>query len=316
MDGERAAAARRVATRQFGYLGRRQAAAIGADRWWVKREVAAGRWRLPTPRVIELVGVPDDPRRPLALAALDGGSGTFVGRRAAAALWAVPGYPYGPVELTREKSVRSRPPSIGTLYTVRYLPPHLTTTVSGIPVVSLPYLLFQLAGFEHPDRAERIVANVSRRSPGVLLRLHQLLPELAERGRDGIVVMRDILRERPVGSVQPESGLERRFEQILVEAGERPLRRQPDLGGDARIGRIDDIDDPTRVLFEVDSEIHHLDPLDAASDAERDARLIAAGFAEVVRIPETWIWYDRKRVVATVREARRRNRPRQPASGC
>lgn len=305
----------RLAARQYGYAARAQAGAIGIDRWAVQRLVAGGTWQWATPRVLQLVGVPPEPRGPLMAAILDGGEGTVAGRRAAAALWRLPGFAHGPVELTRRKSRRSRPPSVGRLYTVRYLPNHLTTTVCGIPVVTLPYLLFQLAGFINPARLERVLDTVVTRSPGLLPQLHQLLPELAEHGRNGIVVMRELLDERPAGARVVASGLEARFERILKEAGERPLERQVDVGGHEWIGRVDFYDRDCGALFEVDSQTFHTSQLDRERDQERDAALLEAGFRAVVRIAEEWIWYEPQRAVAAVSGARRRLRRQLRASG-
>lgn len=261
------------------------------------------------------MGTPPDPRAPLIAATLDGGPGTVVARRAAAALWQLPGFAHGQVELSRQKSRRSRPPALGQLYTVRYLPDHLTTTVSGIPVVSLAYLLFQLAGFLNPAPVERVLDTVITRSPALLPQLHQLLPELAERGRNGIVVMRDLLDERPPGTRVVASGLEARFERILKEAGERPLERQVDVGGHGWIGRVDFLDREVAALFEVDSQSFHASTLDQERDKDRDAALLAAGFRAVERIPEEWIWHEPWRAVAIVHDTRRRLRGQLRASG-
>ena len=198
---------------------------------------------------------------------------------------------------------------------LRYLPTHLTTTVAGVPVVTLPFLLFQLAGTERPQRVDRLLNTVVTRSPGVLIRLHDLLPELAEHGRNGIVFMREWLEEHPPGSAVVASGLEGRFERILREAGERPLSRQVDVGGHEWIGRVDFVDRELSALFEVDSVVHHTSALDSALDAARDEGLLAAGWRAVQRVPEEWIWYEPDRAVTAVREVRRRLRRELGRSG-
>ena len=249
-------------------------------------------------------------------AVLDAGHGAVVGRRTAAAIWSVPGFPGDrSVELTRARGQSSRTTTLGHVYPVRQLPDHLVTMVRGIPVVSLPYLLFQLAGSERPDRVERALSNVCTRSPAVLVRLHELLPELAEHGRNGITLMREWLSQNPPGQRVVASGLEGRLERILREAGERPLHRQVDVGGHEWIGRVDFVDRELGILFEVDSLLHHTSDLDVANDALRDERLLSAGFRAVVRLPEEWIWYDRDRVVERVRGARRSARAEQHRSG-
>ena len=305
-----------LCAKQYGFVAWRQAAAAGMSRRGWNRLLDGPIFEAATPRVLRLVGAPEHPRGVLMLGVLDGGAGTYAGRRSAAALWELPGFAFRPVELTRGKHVRGREQIVGRVFTVRYLPDHFVTTVHGIPTVTLPVTLFQLAGIEHPKRVQRLVEMVAARSPGTLRALHELLPEVAERGRNGITTMRAILKENPPGDRLPDSGLERRFEAILREAGLPPLRRQVDLGGHDWIGRVDFVDDEVGAVFEVDSLVHHTGAMREADDAERDEALLALGVRAIERIAEEWIWYDAARVVRIVRGTRDRLRSRQhPPSG-
>jgi very-short-patch-repair endonuclease len=101
------------------------------------------------------------------------------------------------------------------------------------------------------------------------------------------------------------TGLERRFETILRNAGERPMERQVDLGGHSWVGRVDYLDRSLLLVAEIDSVTFHSSRPDVLRDAERDTTLLAAGWRKVLRIPEEWIWYEPWRVVEAVREARR-----------
>jgi very-short-patch-repair endonuclease len=306
---------RSLAVRQLAMVSRRQATAAGVSWEALRSRLRAGSWTLVNDRVIRLAGAPRHRLEPLMAATLYGGDGTVVNRRSGAYLWGVPGFPEVAPQVSRRRgSASSSPPGV-ELTLLRYLPEHLTTSVGGIPVVTLPFLLFQLAGSERRDRAERAIDTVCTRSPGVHRRLAALLPELAEHGRNGIVVMREWLERNPPGSRPVASGLEGRFQRILHEAGERPLDRQVDVGGHEWIGRIDFVDRELSALFEVDSLLHHTSELDTAHDADRDERLRRAGWAAVERIAEEWIWYDADRAVRVVRETRRRLRRQLRASG-
>lgn len=314
MDADREL--RKLAARQHALAGWSQARGLGLSRDALRHRLARGDWNLVTKRVLGIAGAPPDELRRVMAAVLDNGSGSFAGRRTAAALWRVPGFPGdGRIQLTRLRGTTGHPTELADVSTVRYLPESLVTKVAGIPTVTLPYLLFQLAGSEREDRVERALNTICTRSPAVLVRLHQLHPELAEHGRNGIVFMREWLRRNPPGSRPVASGLEGRFQRILLEAGERPLERQVDIGGHEWIGRSDFLDRELAIVFEVDSLLHHTSELDQALDAERDAQMLAAGFRGVVRIPEEWIWYDRERVVAIVRQARRDVREQLRRSG-
>jgi very-short-patch-repair endonuclease len=182
--------------------------------------------------------------------------------------------------------------------------PHHVTEVQGIPVTTLPKTIFDVAHRLKEDRLDRLIEMVIAKSPGILPALHALLDELACRGRPGIRAMRTQLRARPIGYVACQSALELRFARILEGAGEPPLTRQVDVGGHDWIGRVDFADLPIRVLFEIDSILHHTTPGDVARDEARDRALRAAGWAEVVRIPEEHIWYQPWLVVECVRRAR------------
>ncbi|HUP84983.1 MAG TPA: hypothetical protein VM143_04860 [Acidimicrobiales bacterium] len=306
MDTEEAL--RAMARKQYAMVARRQAAENGVS-WEAQRSrLRTGTWTLATPRVLRLAGAPPHPLDPHMAAVLDGGPGTVLNRRSGALVWGVAGFPPAIPQVSRRRGSSTRPPHNGELRLLRYLPDELTTVVSGIPTVTLPFLLFQLAGSERADRVERALDTVCTRSPAVHLRLHQLLPELAEHGRNGIVLMREWLDRNPPGSRPVASGLEGRFRRILEQAGEPPLDRQVDVGGHEWIGRVDFADRSLSALFEVDSLLHHSSELDMAHDADRDARLLAAGWASVDRILEEWVWYEPDRAVAVVREARRRLR--------
>ena len=306
---------RSLAARQYAMVSRRQAREAAISWEALRSRELAGTWTPVNDRVVRLAGAPHHRFEPLMAAVLHGGATTVVNRRSAAHLWGLPGFPPVAPEISRPRGASSIAPPGVHLKLLRHLPPHLVTTVAGIPVVTLPFLLFQLAGSERPGRAERALDNVCAKSPAVHHRLASLLPELAEHGRNGIVLVREWLERNPPGSRPVASGLEGRFRRILREAGERPLERQVDLGGHEWIGRVDFVDLELRAVFEVDSILHHTSELDAMLDADRDVRLLAAGWAAVERVPEEWIWHDPDRAVGAVRETRRRLRQQLQRSG-
>ncbi len=294
---------------QYGSFSRVQARQHGLDRHGLFRRVASGELERCSPRVFHIAGTPVDARRALMDAVLDGGLGTVASRRSAAALWAIPGYDLsGVAEVARRRNAPARDLHLGHLHPLRYLPDHLVTRVAGIPVLTLAAVLFQLAGFEPPHRVERALDTVVTRSPGTLRALHQLLPELAAQGRDGIVVMRSLLQERPVGSRVFASNLERRFATILAAAGEPPLERQVDLGGHEWIGRTDFVDRELGAVFEVQSDTYHASVLDRRLDEERFAALRAAGFRAVEAVLERWVWHEPDRALEIVHSTRCRLR--------
>jgi very-short-patch-repair endonuclease len=180
-------------------------------------------------------------------------------------------------------------------------------------VTTLARTIFDLAAL--PDEARRlgrIIDTIHGKSPSILHALHAMLPELAQRGRTGITLMRALLDERPPGTI-PRTGLERRFESILRNAGIEIPRLQVDLGGHAWIGRVDYYDDARLVIYEIDSAAHHTSLTDRRNDELRDKAAAEAGFREVVRITEEDLWYEPWTVVDRVREVQRKYPVRRTA---
>jgi very-short-patch-repair endonuclease len=306
---------RELAARQHGLVGRSQARSLGARRWDLQRRIASGDWVAATPRVMRLAGAPPTQRQDAMAAVLDAGPAAVLSHASAAALWDLPGFSFRRLEVSRLRGLDSRQPLAAVIHRPRSLPAHHTTAVDGIPSTSLGRTLFDLAGTGiHPARVARLVDGAVTRSPSLLGVLHGLLEELAARGRPGLTVMRELLAERPPGAAVVASGLEARFEQILAASGEAPLSRQVDLGGHEWTGRVDFLDRELRLVFEVDSVLHHTSRLDRLADAARDAAFDRLGM-RVVRVPEHLVWGRPAEAVQLVRAARRRRRQeRAPAA--
>ncbi len=133
--------------------------------------------------------------------------------------------------------------------------------------------------------------------------LHRMLDELAQRGRPGIRVMRQVLRDRPVDYIPPASGLEARLVQILERAGQPPMRRQVDLGDTLWIGRVDFRDERLPLVVEVQSERFHASHIDTQLDAQRLRRLREAGLT-VVEITDVEVWHRPEVVLRRIAHAR------------
>jgi very-short-patch-repair endonuclease len=292
-----------LASEQYGAVSVRQVRNLGADRFVQARRVSSGRWFMATRRVIHLTAAPPSPELELMTWLLDAGRDAVASHESAAWLWRLPGFVATDVVI-RRRALHSAPTRADGHRPTLVLPHH-RTLVRGIACTTLPRTLVDLGAVVHPDRLARLVDNVVTKSPAMLPALHTTFGELAQRGRKGIAAMRRILQARPVGAAVPASGLEARFERILANAGERPLRRQVDVGGQSWLGRVDYLDDLLPMIIEIDSELHHTSPLDTHRDAERDAAMLAAGFRKIVRVYEEEIWYRPWAALEKVRAARR-----------
>lgn len=299
---------RRLAERQHSVVAVRQAVGLGLTLHQIRQLVRTERWTRWSRKVIRLAGAPMTNGVDLMASVLDAGAGAAVSGRAAAVLWQIPEYRLHRVELAVPRRASARSGERYDVARLTHLTGDLITDVSGIPVLRLAPVLFQLAAFEQPDKMLRLLSNVGRRSPGTIAECHRLLDVLAKSGRAGVATMRTVLAEFPVGGRWVASNLERRFEKILGWYHELPLTRQVDVGGHDWLGRTDYADLDLKALFEVQSEAYHSSPADVAADERRIEALLAAGWRAVEAIEEDWIWHDPRRAVAVVRDTRRRLR--------
>lgn len=293
-----------TARQQHTVLALSQIREHGATRNQIRQRIERGEWERLSPNVIGLTGGPRTPMRALKALTLDGGPGTVISGHAAGGLWRLPGVDRDILEARRLRGTSCRAVQLGSVRQTRLLPEHHVTTVSGIDVLTLPRTIFDLSPSLHAGHVARLVDTVTGRSPSVLGLLHRMLDELAASGRNGITVMREILSDRPVGYLPPASNVERRFEKILADAGEPPMRRQVNLGGQEWIGRVDYTDDPPLFVVEIQSQTYHSSFLDSAADEVRFQKLREAGVLEILPLPEDVVWHQPGEVVRRVRAGR------------
>jgi very-short-patch-repair endonuclease len=204
--------------------------------------------------------------------------------RAAYALWHLPGFPEGPVELLTLHGRKNHRLTVGVLHETRLLLACHVRTVDGIPVTSPERTLFTAAARENFKCAERATDNALTLGLTSPERLWRTWGDLAARGRPGTLPMRAILLERQPGYVAPASELEARFRDLLRNEGIDQPERQVNLGAEGWIGRVDCYF-RGRLIVELDGRVGHVSELDQMRDKERDAELTAAGF---IVIHFTW----------------------------
>ena len=132
-------------------------------------------------------------------------------------------------------------------------------------------------------------------------RIHDLCAASGGRGRSGIVVLRQLLDERPPDYRPSGSALEDRFEATLPAALRRQLQRQVPLGDDRPIGIVDYCHRSRPLVVEINGEVFHSSLTDRAADEERYRRLVAAGY-EVIVVWEYDVFHQPHRIVRTLEE--------------
>lgn len=275
----------RTASRQHGAFARDQARDCGLTRSAIRHRRSSGRWEEAVEGVYLVPGSPRTWQQKLIAAVFAAGTGACVSHRAAAALWVLPGFRRGPVEVTRPRGRHEGSPA-GTVHESRVLPPQSIRVRDGIPVTSPARTLFDLASVVPAKRVERAVDNALSARLVTLTDLWAELVRLQGRGRRGIQAMRAILAERTDTYIPPDSELEAKLLEVLEWGGLPEPERQHWVGGGERpAGRVDLVYAWARLVIEADSRRHHMSLLDFEADRVRDGELAAAGY-RVVRV--TW----------------------------
>jgi very-short-patch-repair endonuclease len=305
MDGMPDHDALRILTaRQHGAVSRRQLADLGFTNHAVAHALAIGQLRRASDRVLLLGGSSDTIQQRTMAAALDVPSGA-VAVYSCAALWRAPGFRVEPVHVLTTRRPHRGGHHLGVVHsTVRWAAEDVTE-LDGVPVTTPIRTLRDLAGRIHPEKLSLTCDRWLSSGVVHLEDLHALAADLPTRGgARGTQAMRRLIAARPPGYRPVESGLERRFESILAEAGDAPFERQVDLGDDdGWIGRVDFLDRVNRVVVEVQSDLYHAGLVDRARDRDRMARLRRAGWT-VIEVTEHEVWYRKDIVLAKVRSAR------------
>jgi len=259
--------------------------------------------------VLAIAGAPATDARQARAAVLDVRGPAALSHRSAAAFWGLPGLSLRPLEVTAVRPNRTADTRLARVHTTTCLPDAHVTHVDGLLVTVPVRTLFDLAGHLHPGRVARLVDSAWRMRlvTGQLLR--RTLAELAERGRPGIQLMRELIEQRGDGYRPTDSNLEGRFEAIMASTGITSFERQVDVGGIDWAGRVDFIDRTLALVVEIDSDTFHLSLTDRADDEIRRLALEAAGFI-VVRVRQFDVWHRPDIACDVVRDGRRRAQAR------
>lgn len=254
------------------------------------------------PRVLRHRAGVQDLGQQLLLPVLDGGSGALLWGRAATHWWGFGRFRAFPVHVAKPKD-GTRGPHLGFVHTTRVIDPELdVTSHRGIPIVRPERLLLWLARADTERygheigalRLERTLDHAWREGLVDGRRIHELAVRCSGKGNSGIVILRELLEQRPPDYRPTDSNLEKRWEEVVGPlAGS--FRRQVVLGDDAPIGRFDQVHVDRPLVVEIHSEKFHTMPSDVADDDRRADALVAAGFCVVVYW-EYDIWHDASNV--------------------
>ncbi len=284
-----------------------QALLLGISSQQLWRWKRAGRLEWVTKRVLVFPGSPATDEQEAMVAVLDAGPGAVLSHTSALALWNVPGFQLRPLHVLQPRGGIRRVGTKAKLHTSRNLPPHHIKVLGGIPVTSPTRTLFDVAPRMGPAQLGSIVDKVwSRRLTSGSL-LHSMYAEIERPGLQ-LASMKAVLAARGPDYMPPESNVERRYNSLIEDDGQPPLRRQANaFGEEGWLGRLDYVDDLAMAVFLIDGDAFHRSLIDAAADARQDEALRAAGY-DVTRFPEHRVWYDGPAVAAETFERRQAGR--------
>jgi very-short-patch-repair endonuclease len=282
---------------QHGVISRSQALDSGMTRKGIEVRLRNGSWRSHLRHTYVVAGAPRTWRQRLMEACLWAGESAFASHRAAAALWNLPGFGEGLVEITTTKHIAS------PLVCV-----HRTTTLSGldivrrhgIPVTAPHRTVIDLCAVVPPRLVEESLDILLVRGQTEVDFLWRQLNRIGSVGRCGTARLRTMLAERAGRVIHPGSSSETRLLSLLRDAGVQGARPQVEIfDGDAFVARPDVVFEDARLAIEVDSWTWHTDKARRRADARRQNQLERLGLT-VLRFFREDVYFDPDYVVAEV----------------
>lgn len=287
------------ANAQHGVISSKQAGEIGFGYQSLYRCVQSGKLDRDLPGVYRIPGSPMswESRLMAAQLWLDKPD-ACASHRSAAALWAIPGFPRGPVELSSSQWKNALPPIVVHKLSLS-LVGH-TTTVGPIRVTNPGRTLLDVSPLLSRDGLEAAIENALRRRLTSAAHLEWLCKDRLGPFSKNVAVLRSLL-----GSDQQptESELETRLLQALrKERLPAPVRQHAIRDGDEFVGRVDFAYPWAKVAIEADSYQFHSGRQDWERDLARRNRLTALGWL-VIHVTHRQISSDMAATARRIRDA-------------
>ena len=215
---------RALVSRQFGLILRNQALAAGFTSRNIEGKLRRSEWKALYRGVYADTSFPSSWRQAVLAAIFRAGPGTAASGTCAAALLDLPGFHRGSIEVTGPHHLRNAP----FVARIGSIPEDHRTRIGSIPCTNAARTLLDIAGRVGRIHLEDALDDALRRRLTSLPRLKWMVNGVSGRGRPGIAVLRDAIKERDDGRAIPESVLESRLWRPLGRLGvARPERQFP-----------------------------------------------------------------------------------------
>lgn len=283
----------RLSRRQHGAWSRAQATEAGLTRPMIARRVRNGLWiPLDTAVFGHAASAPTYERSLMAATLAE--PWAVVSHRSAAVLHGLVGFRPGRPEITVRPGANAR----GKLAITHRGIDVRTTTVVGIPVVTVPQTFVDLAQVVGTEWLRAALAAKADVTPGVLDAVRDLYCELAPRGGRNLRPLRAVLDRLGAGDLPDESALEEILRSVLHSPDIPPVRWQaPFPGRNPGARRVDGLIPEWRVIVEGDGRAWHTRVDDFERDRRRDAEAAAAGLLTL-----RFTWYQLRNEADWVRD--------------
>jgi very-short-patch-repair endonuclease len=284
---------------QHGVIHRRQALSLGLTRGAIQERLARGEWEAVLPATYRLVGCPRTWHQLVMAACLWAGPGAVASHRSAAAIYDLPGFKPGIVEITTSRRI-SAPGVI--VHRCRVNARIDTTVRDGIPVMAPHRTIIDLCAVSAPERVESALDAVLVRGLGEVGFMWRQLNRLGSVGRRGVRQLRAMLSERSERLHHTGSDSETALHQLLKRAGIEGWRPQVEIVDQEFRARPDVVFPEVGLIVEVDSWTWHADKQSRSKDVRRQNHLEQLG-STVLRFFREDVLHDPEYVLGEIRAA-------------
>ena len=291
-------AIRDLAAQQFGVMSKGQLISAGLSDKAIQHRTEKAMIEHIRPSVFRLTGTAGTWEQRVMAMCLWAAPGSVASHRTAAALWRLPNYDPGPLDLS---TVRHITASDVNVYKVKELWPPDVSTVGPIPVTSIGRTMVDLAAISPQRLVEDATDEVLRRGLCSLEDLWGALRRASRARRNGTSMLRRVLEQTDdrVGATQ--STLESRLLRCLLKAGlPRPVPQYEIRHNGEFLARVDFAYPAQRIAIEAQSYQWHGGPNAQTRDEDRFTRLREIDW-EVVLVTWSQASYKPNEVAARVR---------------
>jgi very-short-patch-repair endonuclease len=262
-----------VAERQHGVFTLADADAAGFTRAQRDRRIRSGRWVSLHDRVYRIAGAPLSWEGRLRAACWAAHGLAVASHRSAAQLRDLPGGGADLVEITCKRWKRTKCDGL-VVHETKLIDDVDIECVRGIPTTSVEQTLMGLAAVVPDTVVEMAIDRALYKKLTTITRLEQFVHRKGKRGRNGVGVLRELVRNLDPLAGIPESPKETQLKQLLRSNGLPMPEFQYEIRHEGRlIARVDAAYPEHRIAIEYDSYEHHIGRRAIDRDSSRRAVL-------------------------------------------